>query len=95
MTVHDDLVYMRHIAGALDKIASYTRGLTQAEFDASSMIQDAVVRQFEVIGEATKNVICFSHPSRRTALVTHGPDARQVDSPLLGRRRICPVDHRN
>ncbi len=56
MTVHDDLVYVRHIAGALDKIASYARGLTQAEFVVSSMIQDAVVRQFEVIGEATKNI---------------------------------------
>lgn len=56
MSVRNDLVYVRHILAAIGRIQSYTENLTEAEFMADTKTQDAVVRQFEIIGEATKNV---------------------------------------
>lgn len=56
MSVHDDLVYVRHIPGAIEKVRAYTAHLSEAQFMTESLVQDAVVRQFEIIGEATKKV---------------------------------------
>lgn len=51
----DDKVYLAHIADAIAQIHSYTAG-GREEFLQNRMIQDAVVRNFEIIGEATKNL---------------------------------------
>ena len=51
----DDKVYLVHIADAIGQIVSYTAG-GRDEFMTDRMIQDAVVRNLEVIGEATKNL---------------------------------------
>lgn len=62
------LDYVSHILGAIERIETYTAGLTEAEFIASSLVQDAVVRNFEVIGEAAGNLqrvaphIAAAHP---------------------------------
>lgn len=64
MSAHNDLVYVRHILRALDKICDYTAHLTEAQFKAIPLVQDAVVRQFEIVGEATKKVsadFCEQH----------------------------------
>ena len=50
-----DEVYLRHILDAIRCIESYIEG-GRDEFFASSMRQDAVVRQLEVIGEAVKQI---------------------------------------
>ncbi len=50
----DDL-YLRHILEALDRIATYTEGGRES-FMADQMIQDATVRNLEIIGEATKRL---------------------------------------
>lgn len=52
----DDLVYVQHILNAISKINEYTAGISELEFAKSSMRQDAVIRQLEIIGEAVKNV---------------------------------------
>jgi uncharacterized protein with HEPN domain len=52
----DDLIYIRHISDAVEKIVDYTNELTKKDFIASSKTQDAVIRQFEIIGEATKHL---------------------------------------
>lgn len=52
----DDLVYVRHIFDALEKIADYTSGMNKKDFISSSKTQDAVIRQFEIVGEATKQL---------------------------------------
>ena len=51
----DDKVYLAHIADAIGQIVTYTAG-GRDDFMKNRMIQDAVVRNFEVIGEATKNL---------------------------------------
>ena len=50
-----DEVYLRHILDAIRRIESYIEG-GRNDFFASSMRQDAVVRQLEVIGEAVKQI---------------------------------------
>lgn len=52
----DDSVYLSHILDALGQVAEYTKGMDYDRFRATRMVQDAVIRQFEVVGEATKNL---------------------------------------
>ena len=54
--IRDDLVYLTHIRDALQQIATYTDGLDYPGFLVNRMAQDAVIRQFEIVGEATKNL---------------------------------------
>jgi uncharacterized protein with HEPN domain len=56
MTLRDDSVYLAHIRDAVVKIESYVEGLDEASFLQNSMVQDAVIRQFEIIGEAVKRL---------------------------------------
>lgn len=50
----DDL-YLRHILEALDRIATYTEGGRESFMD-EQMVQDATVRNLEIIGEAAKRL---------------------------------------
>lgn len=51
----DATVYLVHIVEAMDKIAAYIKD-GEAEFQKEPMIQDAVIRNLEIIGEAAKRV---------------------------------------
>ncbi len=51
----DDKVYLAHIDDAIAQILAYTAG-GRDEFVKNRMVQDAVVRNFEIIGEAAKNI---------------------------------------
>jgi uncharacterized protein with HEPN domain len=48
--------YLRHIAQAIERIQLYTHDIDQIGFLANAMAQDAVIRNFEVIGEASHNI---------------------------------------
>ena len=50
-----DQVYLRHILDAITKIESYV-AVGKNAFMTTSHWQDAVVRQLEIIGEATKRI---------------------------------------
>ena len=50
------LDYLDHILISIGRIEDYTAGLDKESFLASALIQDAVVRNFEVIGEASRNI---------------------------------------
>ncbi len=52
----DYLLFLEDIIEAIVKIEDYTKNVNQDAFSRSSLIQDAVIRNFEVIGEAVKNV---------------------------------------
>ncbi|MCX6138221.1 MAG: DUF86 domain-containing protein [Ignavibacteriales bacterium] len=52
----DDTVYLKHIRDAILKIASYTKEITAESFKKDTLIQDAVIRQIEIIGEAAKRL---------------------------------------
>jgi uncharacterized protein with HEPN domain len=52
----NDQVYLLHILEAIAQIREYTRGLDYDGFLKSRLVQDGVIRQLEIIGEATKNL---------------------------------------
>jgi len=53
--VSDDRLYLIHILESIERIEDYTQGGWEV-FIGSPMAQDAVVRNFEVIGEAVKRI---------------------------------------
>ena len=52
----DDSVYLRHVLDAIAKIEEYTKDKGSSDFHAHTLLQDGVIRQVEIIGEATKRV---------------------------------------
>jgi uncharacterized protein with HEPN domain len=54
--IKDDLVYLNHIKDAISRIEEYVSGLTYDGFIEKYLIQDGVIRQIQVIGEATKKI---------------------------------------
>lgn len=50
------LAYLRHILDAISRIDEYTQGITYEQFMDNHLIQDGVIRQIEIIGEATKRL---------------------------------------
>lgn len=52
----EPVFYLEHIADCSERIIQYTRGLTQADFMQNTLVQDAVIRNLEIIGEATKQL---------------------------------------
>lgn len=53
---HADAVYLRHIADAISRMQEYLHGVKEEEFYHAYLIQDGVIRQLEIIGEAAKNI---------------------------------------
>ena len=49
-------VYLEDIIDAINKIEEYTEGLTYSKFIKDRKTVDAVIRNFEIIGEATKHI---------------------------------------
>ena len=54
--VHADIVYLRHIMDAISRIGEYLQGINEEEFVRNYLVQDGVIRQLEIIGEATKQI---------------------------------------
>ena len=52
----DYKVYLEDILEAIDKIRTYTVGMSAGTFAADSKTLDAVLRNLEVIGEAAKRI---------------------------------------
>lgn len=52
----DNLIYIHHIRDCIQKIITYTENISEDEFLSTSLIHDAVIRNFEIIGEATKHL---------------------------------------
>lgn len=52
----NDLVYLRHILDAIAQIEAYVTGLSWGGFQESQLVQDAVIRQLGIIGEAARRV---------------------------------------
>jgi uncharacterized protein with HEPN domain len=48
--------FLNHILEAINRIEDYTASLSYADFCQSTRDQDAVIRNFEVIGEACNNI---------------------------------------
>ena len=52
----DDTVYLKHVRDAILKIESYTKKVSKTRFERDTLIQDAVIRQIEIMGEAVKRL---------------------------------------
>ena len=48
--------YLRHIIEAIERIERYTEDMDELGFAQNQMVQDAVIRNFEIIGEASRNI---------------------------------------
>ena len=48
--------YLGHIAEAIRRIKAYTSNLTKSGFLENQMVQDAVIRNLEIVGEASRNI---------------------------------------
>jgi uncharacterized protein with HEPN domain len=52
----DDKLYLIHIGECLERIRSYVSGLDREAFLASSLVQDAVIRNLQVMAESTQRL---------------------------------------
>jgi len=48
--------YLSHVVEACERIARYTEDLDQSGFVADELVQDAVIRNLEIVGEACRNI---------------------------------------
>ena len=48
--------YLAHILQAIARIHQYCEDLDEASFLANELVQDAVIRNLEIIGEASRNI---------------------------------------
>jgi len=55
-TKKDDAVYLKHILDAINRIEEYTHNIEYKDFIENYLVQDGVIRQIEIIGEATKKL---------------------------------------
>jgi len=61
----ENKVYLDHILDCINNILAYTDGMDEDSFYKNFMVQDAVVRNFQIIGVATKRInpdFNTSHP---------------------------------
>ena len=56
MKTRNDRLNLYYIAECCRKIETYLKGVTDDDFKNNLMLQDAIVRNIEIIGEATKNL---------------------------------------
>ena len=86
--------YLGHIAEAIERIGRYTEGMEEQGFLANPLVQDAVIRNFEIIGEASHKIttrypeFSIAHPDLPLAIayqmrnaIAHG--YFKVDYPIV------------
>lgn len=76
MSLHDDTVYVRHMLDAAEAVLGYAKGMTEDEFRADRKTQDAVIRQIEGIGEASRHVSAGYRLRHPTVPWIHAGDMR-------------------
>ena len=52
----DYVIFLEDIFESAEKIENYTKGFTKENLIENQQTQDAVIRRFEIIGEAVKNI---------------------------------------
>ena len=66
MSLHDDVLYLRHMDRAAETIRRRLKGVTRGQFDDDDLLQDGVIRQLEILGEAAgqlSSVFQANHPT--------------------------------
>ena len=49
--------YLSHIAQAIERIANYLDNVSVDTFTSDTLLQDAVIRNLEIVGEASRNIL--------------------------------------
>ena len=52
----DESAYLEHIRDSIMRIEKYTSGMDESEFKSNELVQDAVIRQLQIIGEVAKKL---------------------------------------
>jgi uncharacterized protein with HEPN domain len=52
----DESIFLHHILDAMTRTEGYLQGIDEAIFKQDTLIQDGVIRQIEIIGEAAKRL---------------------------------------
>lgn len=58
-------VFLEHILESITEIEKHTKNISFSEFLETTLIQDAVIRRLEILGEVVKNLPVFfknNHP---------------------------------
>lgn len=61
----DPVIYLEHILAAMEAILHFTNSMGEEEFYGNDLVQSAVIRKFEIMGEAAKRIpeeLRDSHP---------------------------------
>ncbi len=54
--IKDDSAYIKHILDSIARIEEYVQGIEYSAFMKNHLVQDGVIRQIEIIGEATRKL---------------------------------------
>jgi uncharacterized protein with HEPN domain len=52
----NDALNLRHMVNAIEQLESYMRGMSESEFAARVMVQDAAAYQVRIVSETAKNI---------------------------------------
>lgn len=52
----DESVYVRHMLDAIARLQRHVDGVDQEAFESGEIVQDAVIRQLEILGEAAGRI---------------------------------------
>jgi uncharacterized protein with HEPN domain len=52
----DPKVFIGHIIESIELIEQYSENLTSEKFKKNTVLQDAIIRRLEIIGQAVKNI---------------------------------------
>ena len=52
----DPLIFLKHIEESIERIERFMRGVDRQRMEKDELLQSALIRQIEVIGEAVKNL---------------------------------------
>jgi uncharacterized protein with HEPN domain len=52
----DDSIYLQHIMDAINRIEEYLEEVNEVAFFENHLVQDGVIRQLEIVGEAVKQL---------------------------------------
>lgn len=52
----DPEIFLKHILESIDIIEKHIKGINKEKFSKNLIVQDAIIRRMEIIGEAAKNL---------------------------------------
>ncbi len=65
MKQRDNRLYLQHILDSIATINRYLKNVKESEFSNTNLLQDGVIRQIQIIGEAAKRIspsLCSQYP---------------------------------